>query len=160
MKMVKFLIKEFWIDVNNQNPLCGNTALLETANYGREEIVKYLLSRQADVNIRSKVSRSPLQEAVSKGHSYCVRLLLEAGANARKEGLLLDTMLNDNYTNIKLLINGGVDVNARFSTKGILLKQALIGGCADIISYLVSQGANINRGKGSEKALLIHAIEY
>jgi ankyrin repeat protein len=154
------LIKEFAIDVNNQNLLCGNTALLETANYGREEIVKYLLSRQADVNIRSKVSRSPLQEAVSKGHSYCVRLLLEAGANARKEGLLLDTMLNDNYTNIKLLINGGVDVNARFSTKGILLKQALIGGRADIISYLVSQGANINRCKGSEKALLIHAIEY
>lgn len=86
--------------------------------------------------------------------------MLEAGANAREEELLQDTVLNKNYINIKLLIDAGADVNARSNTKDIPLGQALTGGRADIISHLVSQGANINRGKGSEKSLLIHAIEY
>lgn len=78
MKMINFLIKEFGIDVNNQNPLCKNTALLDPANYGREEIAKYFyLVRRTlafEARLAGVLCKMQCHKGIHIASDFCSRL--------------------------------------------------------------------------------------
>jgi len=61
----------------------GNTPLQIASLMGFEEIVKFLLENNADVDTRNIDKETPLIDAVENGHVEVVRLLLENGANPR-----------------------------------------------------------------------------
>jgi ankyrin repeat protein len=84
-----------------------------------KEIVKLLISKGADVNVKDKKGWTPLLLA----------LLSE----------------NDNKEIIKLLVSEGADVNAKDSqTKRIPLQFAASKGDKEIVGLLISKGANVN----------------
>lgn len=61
----------------------GNTPLQIASLMGFEDIVKFLLESNADVDTRNIDKETPLIDAVENGHVEVVRLLLENGANPR-----------------------------------------------------------------------------
>ena len=63
----------------------GRTALHCAADYGQTEIVKYLLSKGANVNALDKYGISPLLNAVFESHTDCVKVLLEKGADKNQK---------------------------------------------------------------------------
>ncbi|KAK5063148.1 hypothetical protein LTR84_005224 [Exophiala bonariae] len=61
----------------------GNTPLQIASLMGFEDIVKFLLESNADVDTRNIDKETPLIDAVENGHLEVVRLLLQHGANPR-----------------------------------------------------------------------------
>jgi ankyrin repeat protein len=55
-------------------------ALLWTARYGHEAVVKLLLEKGAELEAKDSYGRTPLSWAAEKGHDAVVKLLLEKGA--------------------------------------------------------------------------------
>jgi len=71
-------------DVNAKSGTRGETALLEAAGRGREEIVLFLLEQGADVNAQGgEHGNTALHVAAKKGHVDLVKLLLENGADSK-----------------------------------------------------------------------------
>lgn len=62
----------------------GRTALCMAADYGQKDVIDYLISKGADVNIPDKFTITPLLAAIFEGHTSCVEVLLKNGA--KKDG--------------------------------------------------------------------------
>lgn len=58
----------------------GNTALIEAARFGHDEVVTALLLAKADPNVKNKVGKTALMLAAEGGHDQTVRTLSQAGA--------------------------------------------------------------------------------
>ena len=65
-----------------------DTAMLQAAAIGREEIVRILILKGVNVNVTGQYKRTPLHEAAAGGHENIVFLLLayEADVNALSFG--------------------------------------------------------------------------
>jgi len=96
----------------------GRTALHLAASNGHNEIVKVILGLGLDPNIADQFGAGPLDEASSKAGVDTVRILVQGGAKVDAvSGILRCTALH----------------NAVFRSD------------VDIVRYLVSQGADVNR---------------
>ncbi|XP_015510788.1 myotrophin isoform X1 [Neodiprion pinetum] len=67
------------IDVNQM--IDGRTPLHYAADYGQGDVLRYLLEKGADANATDKHGITTLLAAIWEGHTNCVKLLLERGAN-------------------------------------------------------------------------------
>lgn len=75
---LKKVLKES--DVNAVN--VSNENLLHiAAAHGHTEIIDYLISKGAKLDVKDKKGRTPLHRAAEKGHVNAVKVLLQAGAN-------------------------------------------------------------------------------
>jgi len=70
------------LDVNTTGGIFGGGALNEAASEGNSDIVEYLLSRGAELDV-SAPERNPLFSAIYGGHINVVRFLLASGIDAR-----------------------------------------------------------------------------
>ncbi|KAE8742438.1 hypothetical protein FOCC_FOCC011992 [Frankliniella occidentalis] len=110
MDQVKDIVDNKEIDVNKD--IDGRAPIHYAADYGQEDVIRYLVSKGADVNVNLALMRlilcpnytvtlkyfvfqakdkhgiSVLLAAVWEGHTSCVKLLLEKGAS--KEGTTPD----------------------------------------------------------------------
>jgi ankyrin repeat protein len=68
-------------DINLINPLNGRTPLVEALANRRDENVRYLISRGANLNTVDKLGMTPLAEAVANQRFDISYALLEAGAD-------------------------------------------------------------------------------
>lgn len=66
-----------YININKQLPSNGFTALMMAAEYGHDDIVKYLISKGADINLRTAEYLTALSVAVMYGHRKVVTTLAE-----------------------------------------------------------------------------------
>ena len=88
-----------------------NTPLQIASIEGWEEVVEFLLSKGAEVNVKNIDGDSPLIDAVENGHIPVIRLLLQKGANARQantkgyEPSELAKKDDDSYEEIRELLN-------------------------------------------------------
>ena len=76
---VKTLLTSPNVDVNGVDAE-GNTALIEAARFGHDDVVQALLIAKADVNAKNKQGKTALMLASEGGHDDCVRLLTQAGS--------------------------------------------------------------------------------
>lgn len=115
--------------------------------------VEALIKSGADVNAANRYGVTPLSLAAGNGNDRVLRLLIEAGANARaadaalREGrtTLMLAARTGNVTALKLLIEKGADVNAVESRTGTTaLMWAALDNRADAVRALVAGGANVN----------------
>jgi hypothetical protein len=67
------------VDVNGIDDH-GNTALIQAARFGHDEVVTALLIAKADVNIKNDEGNTALMLAAEGGHDETVRALTKAGA--------------------------------------------------------------------------------
>lgn len=77
---VKTLLASSNVDVNGVDAE-GNTALIEAARFGHDDVVSALLIARADVNAKNKAGKTALQLASEGGHDETVRLLTQAGTS-------------------------------------------------------------------------------
>jgi len=68
-------------DINRLDARYKAPPLYLAATYDRREVVAFLLERGADLSIRMKHNRTPLDIAVENGHVEVARLLVEHGAD-------------------------------------------------------------------------------
>ncbi|XP_041367639.1 myotrophin-like [Gigantopelta aegis] len=59
----------------------GRLAIHYAADYGQPDVIEYLISKGADVNIPDKHGITPLLAAIYEGHTKCVKSLLQKGAD-------------------------------------------------------------------------------
>jgi ankyrin repeat protein len=79
LDQVKEHVEQNKVDVNQ--PLEGRPLIHYAADYGQKEVIEYLIEKKADVNAVDKHGISALLAAIWEGHTDCVRLMLEKGAD-------------------------------------------------------------------------------
>jgi ankyrin repeat protein len=83
----------------------------------REEMVRFLVGKGANVNCGGGNFESPLQAAIFKGYKEIVHYLVERGANVNAQGStygnpLQTAAIHNNAEIVQFLIERTVDVNA------------------------------------------------
>jgi ankyrin repeat protein len=71
--------------INFQNSNNSRTALIESSDHNRLNIVEFLLENNVDIDISDEDGRSPLIEAVDRECQEIVNILLANGANVNKQ---------------------------------------------------------------------------
>ena len=94
---------------------------------GLVKFIDFLLSINADPNVRDSDGQTPLHLAAERGQKEAVKLLLDHGANTNLQANDGDTplhrsLIEKNNEIAKLLINRGADVNIA-NNRGITPKQ-------------------------------------
>ncbi|CAB3375876.1 myotrophin-like [Cloeon dipterum] len=80
---VKEIAEKNNVDINTA--IDGRLPIHYASDYGQLEVIKYLVSRGADVNAKDKHGITALLAAIWEGHTDCVKLLLESGASPQGE---------------------------------------------------------------------------
>ncbi|KAK7895539.1 hypothetical protein WMY93_020864 [Mugilogobius chulae] len=81
-------VKALLVTVEDVNRIleCGRMPLHVAADFGQDEVVKYLLSKGAKVNAQDKHGITPLLAACYEEHVSCVKILLAEGADKTLKG--------------------------------------------------------------------------
>ncbi|HQO09253.1 MAG TPA: ankyrin repeat domain-containing protein [Clostridiales bacterium] len=131
---------------------------LNLASYeGKTDIVKYLLSKGADIDTKDKEGSNPLQNAAARGHFEIVKLLVEKGSNVNYKddnGVtpLHFGCMSGNLDIVKYLVEKGADLNATSKIGRKPAVDAVFGGNFEVLKYLESKGASmkgLEAGAGS-----------
>jgi uncharacterized protein len=134
---------------------------MRAAAAGNVKRVRQLLAAGVNVNAKHPTGANALVQAVLKGHTQVVRLLLERGANPS-----LDTRTGKYAGNtlplhalavaaehghleiVRLLIRAGAPVNNSLTFNYDALAAAAAGGHTEIIRELLAAGHQIDNGVG------------
>jgi len=118
------------------------------AHKGRIEVVKYLISRGADVNFAApETGFTALTGAIAGGHADVVRVLLAAGANVNHRyeenrfSPLIEAAGDNEPEIIELLLDAGADVRARTNDGKSALTLAVEKGHGEVAEILRRHGA-------------------
>ncbi|CAK5277999.1 unnamed protein product [Mycena citricolor] len=117
---------------------------------GSTEIVRFLLDKDATVDVVDNSEWTPLHIAVSAGHEDIVQLLVGAGADVNKKTNKGMTPLHyaaskSRLDIAKLLIARGADINAKDRANQHPLHRAATIGSAPFVKLLVESGAPPNK---------------
>lgn len=132
-----------------------STALQEAAYLGNEEVVRYLISKGADVNAKGKKYGSTLHAAVQGPDSQLgriTRLLLDKKANVNSQGGEFGNPLQaaaqrpgrDNTHIMMMLLNEGADINAQGGMFCTALQAACTTSKVDSVKLLLAMGADVH----------------
>jgi ankyrin repeat protein len=145
------LLLDAGADMGIKEQQFGETALHMAAQSADVALLKQLIERAQDVNVRDAGGTTPLimvaGERVmrtSEDNIEVIRALLEKGAdvNAKNDsgGTPLTNAIGDLKV-MKLLIENGADVNVKTRNGWTPLESALLEGCPDAIKLLKKCGA-------------------
>jgi len=127
-KSVRALV-ESGADVNYATSSGGWTALMGAADQGNLEIVKYLVSKKADVNAKTRQGRTALIRSAYHGRAAVIAFLLGKGANVNAvdnmgvSALMLAAQMGFDQT-VKVLLDAGADKNLKTTTQKTALQLA------------------------------------
>ncbi|CBN74287.1 conserved unknown protein [Ectocarpus siliculosus] len=145
---VRALLEVQATKVNWQNHK-GITSVSVAAHKGREEIVKMLISADADVNIDSNNGSTPLIQASHFGHAEVVKLLVNANAlvdkaNQKGTTALMRATQEGNEEVVGILVAAGADVSKRNNERMNALMLGSQRGHAAIVQALIHHKADID----------------
>ena len=163
LDLVKLFIK-YGVDVNAKDESGVTPLFSQCQDVGDLEMIKLLVENGADVNVKDVSGYTPLYKTFASGYStsqnsraYKIAVyLLENGAsvkdiqNSRKGGDLVENVyfvaLQKEYTDlIKLMINGGMDLNSvDFMGDTPLMKTIIFSNDIDILKLLLRKKAKVN----------------
>ena len=128
--------------------LGADPQLTKAAKLGQYDILRELLQAGTDPNLIS-TSEFPLLYAAFKGHKRVVQLLLQRGANPRKQDKYGTTPLHyaaryGHKPVVKQLIDGGAELNSTDIWGRTPLYRAVKGGRKDVVKLLMDMGADQN----------------
>ncbi len=114
---------------------------------GSVDVVKLLLAKGADVNIRNTAKRTPLMFAASTANSG---LTLGSRAAAQVKGPELVVVVGKpapesaSIRMLKVLIEAGADVNAQSGHQHTALSEAAQQKDPEVVKYLIEKGAEVD----------------
>ena len=137
------LLVENGADVDGKDYL-GQTAIFRI---GKLAIVKILVNRGANVNVQDKYGRTPLMIHAEKGNKDIVSYLVAHGADVDRKDTVGWTALHisGHLTIVKILVDGGANVNVQDSDGHTPLMIHAENGNKDIVSYLITHHADVDR---------------
>ena len=118
------------------------TILHAAAYYGNLEVVKILVSKGKDVNVKTEYhGDTPLALAASSGHVEVVKLLVSAGADVNAKDNngqtpLYLAMRHEDVPFIRLLVSAGADINVKDKDGKTPLDEAKRRGNIKVVKYL------------------------
>lgn len=150
LEIVKILIKHngallYQLDKNGFCPI--HLAVI----HGQIEIVRYLLTqdtymdRTTGTTANSTTSNmTALDLAIHYGHDTIADLLIEQGAKCKDSSYLIFSAKNNSLDAVKLCVAcDSQSIHARDHFNQTALLWAALNGHEDIVSYLISKGANV-----------------
>jgi ankyrin repeat protein len=160
---VKLVVK-YGSDINatSHNSKTGVTTLHGACECGRKEVVEFLLSNGAVVDVPNRRLGTALCAAAAEGHTEVALLLLEAGASKDASpgfsaGSALGAAVSSDHTETaKALINAGCNVNCIDEDNEYPLEVAIFSEDLELVQLLLSHGANTE----SRQRALETAAEY
>lgn len=147
----------------------GRTPLLWAAARGDHQVVQILLDHNANPNISDMYLAPPVSYAADRGHTLCVKLLLEAGALAEPPlppGIKLGSPLNcaarnsTDPTLLKYLLTYGALVDGTGIDLNTSLHHAARKDNVRFAILLLDYNADINASNISQHTPLTTAIMY
>ncbi|KAF7311992.1 26s proteasome non-atpase regulatory subunit 10 [Mycena indigotica] len=138
------------------------TALHWAASSGAKDIVRFLIDKDAQIDVVDNMGWSPLHIAVSAGHDEVVQELVGAGADVNKFSVISPISSTTRVFNVcfrkngkgitplhyaasksridigKLLISRGADINAKDNANQVPLHRAATTGSAAFINLLLN----------------------
>lgn len=133
----------------------GKSPLHMATGWKMVEIVKFLLSKNADIKARNNNGGAPLHVAASQNSPNCAILLIAAGTSPNIKVVNPGSPMNGatpmhwsafkNTPKVaKILLDKGGDVNAQTQYGGTPLHFAASRGNMEMIEFLITNKANVN----------------
>ncbi|KAK4793241.1 hypothetical protein SAY86_023676 [Trapa natans] len=132
----------------NEGDENGRRPLHIAAAIGSEHCVTVLLEFGADPNVKDSEGNIPLWDAIMGEHKPVIKLLVDNGAmiSAGDVGSYACTAIEQNKLGVLMeIVNCGGDVTLSTNSGTTPLHVAVSEGSAEIVRFLLDQGANIDR---------------
>ncbi|KAI4335781.1 hypothetical protein L6164_014391 [Bauhinia variegata] len=132
----------------NESDNNGRTALHIVASKGSENCVMLLLDFGADPNIRDCDGNVPLWDAILGGHESAISHLIDGGAKLNYGDVSKYACTAAEQSNLNLLkdiVHYGGDVTLAGSDGKTALHVAVNEGNAEIVTFLLGQGADMDK---------------
>src|SRR5262245_24418354 len=129
------------------------------------KMLRFLLSKGANVNGRRKGVETPLHIAVFLGRLNVVDLLLAHGADVRARGNCGQTAMHlasfpQGFPEIiNILLTHGADINARQNNRATPLHLAAMGHNIEVVSLLLIKGADVRLADSTGATPLHYAAQ-
>lgn len=170
-------------NINTQEQWSEQTPLMEAVENGHIAVIKLLIDRGADLDLKDRNKQSAIMLAANTKRTGITKMLLEKGAKveyplhfaasigdikAVKKELeqrsvdplnaagctpLFDAAQYKHTQVAKVLIDAGADVNWRSTWGFTPLRAAAQSGSTEIVKMLLAAGANVDQEAGGETAL-------
>ena len=121
---------------------------------GKEDVVKFLIDKGADLNIRNKNGLTPVFTAIDRGRNNIAKVLIENGADINIKGYRGSTLLHmaargGDSGLAQVLLDKGAKINVRDSRGNTPLHMAFESNQLEnrrfgLIKMLVDNGADVN----------------
>ncbi|BES92174.1 multiple ankyrin repeats single kh domain [Nesidiocoris tenuis] len=160
LEVANFLIKN-----GAEIELGASTPLMEAAQEGHLELVRYLLEANADVNAQTQTGDTALTYACENGHTEVAKLLLQYGADMEHESEggrtpLMKACRAGHLCTVKFLLSQNANVNKQTTNNDHTpLSLAAAGGHIAVVELLLAHSANPFHKLKDNSTMLIEAAK-
>lgn len=151
--VLKILSTPRHVDLNHRDPGDGETFLIKAIRLEQRAIVRLLLEKGADPNLRAIIAanngdnsnpqgESPLDAALETDDVPTVRLLIQHGVNLQQHQSVLHSTTSDRM--LRLLLEHGAPTDGRNEDGVTYLQVAIENDDEEIVQLLIERGANVN----------------
>lgn len=124
----------------------GRSPLHLAASKGYEDIVEFLIQKEAPVNIKDNYGNTPLFEAIKHGYDHVASLLVESGASldiVEAGNCLCMAVVGEDLGFLKRVITNGVNPNTKNYDLRTPLHLAASKGSYAMANLLLEAGASV-----------------
>uniref|UniRef100_A0A0A9WC50 Ankyrin repeat and KH domain-containing protein 1 n=1 Tax=Lygus hesperus TaxID=30085 RepID=A0A0A9WC50_LYGHE len=160
LEVANFLIKN-----GAEIELGASTPLMEAAQEGHLDLVRYLLEANADVNAQTQTGDTALTYACENGHTEVAKLLLQYGADLEHESEggrtpLMKACRAGHLCTVKFLLSQNANVNKQTTNNDHTpLSLAAAGGHIAVVELLLAHSANPFHKLKDNSTMLIEAAK-
>nr|XP_042905187.1 ankyrin repeat and KH domain-containing protein 1 isoform X1 [Parasteatoda tepidariorum] len=156
-------VADFLIKASADIELGASTPLMEAAQEGHIELVRYLITAGANVNATTATGDTALTYACENGHTDVADMLLQAHAKLEHESEggrtpLMKAARAGHLCTVQFLISKGANVNKQTANNDHNpLSLACAGGHISIVELLLAHGADPTHKLKDNSTMLIEA---
>ena len=129
--------------------------LMIAAKYGHSEIMKLLLAKDADVNVKGHRNMTALLVSCQNGFTSTTKLLLESerrvdfvATDLNGNNALMYASMSGSSQIAEMLIKAGIDIEEMNEKKGTALTFGVLLGKENLVEYLLENNAASNAQDG------------